>query len=151
MPTARRCLLIVPAALVLWMLACSSSDTKGTSGAADGGDDAGDDSASPEDAGADGDAAKCALHYSYGSNDCNTCMQTACCAELATCEADPTCASLQKCVLDCMNVVDAGGCRNECLAAQPDGGPRKSWDAVELCWFRTEEPAGCHFDCTYQP
>ena len=151
MKAARFLLLVGPAWLGAWIAACTSSSSSPPA-AADAGVDAEVDAA-PSDDGALADAdggTTCTLSASYGSMKCNQCMQTNCCAPIGACAGDPACGPLQKCVTDCLNVPDAGGCRSDCLAQYPDG--KTGWDAVEKCWFYTRKDAGgCLEDCTYQP
>jgi hypothetical protein len=136
----RRALVIVGFSLCVGSMALSSAcDDDDESSPLPGSSEAGADAnATPptEDAsGAEADApSTCTLPVSYGSKRCNECMQTACCTEIAACEADPACKPLQKCVVDCRMSPDAGGCRDDCYAAQPSG--KALWLKVQECWFK---------------
>lgn len=132
-------------ALPLVLAAACSSDKTETpaTAAAEAGPDgsgSGDASASLD---ADG-AVACILPGSYGSRSCNACMQSTCCDVIGSCEGEATCKPLQKCVVDCLNVPDAGGCRTGCLAQYPDG--KSTWLKVEACWFN--DPPKCGVACT---
>ena len=54
----------------------------------------------------------------YASSPCGTCVATACAAAIATCNADPTCATYLTCV-DACTVTSAGDVNPTCEAACP--------------------------------
>lgn len=127
-------------------LICSCSSSSVPVAGADGGDATteasvlGATDASDEDSGT-----VCALPGKYGSTECEACVATRCCDEIAACEAVPECQALRKCALDCLLEADAGGCYADCRAAHPSG--LAQWDPEDHCWFGTP-PGGCLVECT---
>lgn len=134
------------AGALLTIAASACDDTASTAAEDAAASDAAPSDAAPvEDAAGDG-AASCALPATYGSLECNDCMRAQCCDPITTCEADPDCKVLAKCITDCLPVPDAGGCRNACLDTYPTS--RATWDALEGCWFGPASVKGCLTQCT---
>ena len=129
--------LLLSGAVIVLTAACNDATTPRPVFEADSGtdsfpgptDDAGDVERTV-DAGAD--AARCALPNSFGSPQCNECVATTCCEQLAACAEDPECDALRACSLPCMDAADAKGCVQTCLSKYPD--ETGLWDAVETCW-----------------
>lgn len=148
-PSASRASASVATALVLtfaFVVACSDkTDSRGGSATPDAAVDGSADAAvDANDTAFDADGAACVLPGSYGSRSCNACMLAHCCDVISACDGEPTCKPLQKCVIECLNVPDAGACREACLAQFPDG--NASWLKVEACWFN--DPPRCGVACT---
>jgi hypothetical protein len=141
--------LAVAALCIVGGATACSSESKPVVGVEDASSDASRAEASAGDGDiADADAATtCALPGNFGSIECNACVSTHCCEELAACASEEKCPALQKCVLDCALDSDAGGCRKSCLDTFTTARPK--WEAVEQCWFRDGPPNGCIRDCTF--
>lgn len=139
-----RVCILATAAAVTFVIACA--DDRSPASVDAGGDalpaqDAADSpTADVKDAGL-----SCNLPGAYGSAECMSCVADHCCAPITACESDATCKTLQACVLGCLPRPDAGGCREDCYAATPEG--RALWTPIDTCWFGTP-PAGCLVECT---
>jgi hypothetical protein len=102
--------LVVPSAFV----ACSSDETTVTPSDASA-DESAVDARTTTEAAADGaksDGAACKLVKPYSSKDktCNTCAETACCAEVNGCLGDPACDDdYVNCILACVLLPDDAG------------------------------------------
>ena len=98
------------------------------------------------DAGSADSGLACRLSQDYGSDVCNRCVGTKCCAVVAACESDTACRALQSCLIDCQSVPDSRGCYDTCVVSHPDGKPL--WQPVESCWYGND---ACFFDGSWTP
>jgi hypothetical protein len=141
----RRLLLVPLAAMAVLSAVAACDDGRSTAAAPlDASDDVVLDAAL--DAAAPDAEPTCNFPGVFGSPVCERCLAGKCCALIAACNSDPSCAPMQQCALSCLPKTDASGCYGECLTKNPAG--QTLWQPVFQCWYGEPVDATCRLECT---
>src|SRR5262245_17398135 len=111
----------VAAGGVLSLLGCGGDETKA----------AGTPQTAAAAARASTESAQCELPSGGYPGGCNECLAAQCCAPIAACREDASCAAQLTCVVDCQHAADPVGCSAACT----EQGPLPGYTEYDDCSF----------------